>query len=157
MISGGTVCGVVLIRDDGAALLQLRDDKPDIQDPGIWVFPGGHADPGEEAVDAAKREFLEETCYQVEDLRFLVSYSAQQVGDPGNYAIVFFWARFDGAQQVKCCEGQDLQFIARDAVSLLQTRSYLPGVWDLAIAASRAGVVEVGRQANESLRQARTL
>jgi len=136
MISGGTVCGVVLIRDDGAALLQLRDDKPDIQDPGIWVFPGGHADPGEEAVDAAKREFLEETCYQVEDLRFLVSYSAQQV---------------------KCCEGQDLQFIARDAVSLLQTRSYLPGVWDLAIAASRAGVVEVGRQANESLRQARTL
>ena len=35
------VCGVVLLREDGAALLQLRDDRPDIQDPGIWVFPGG--------------------------------------------------------------------------------------------------------------------
>jgi hypothetical protein len=35
------VCGVVLLRADGAALLQLRDDKPEIRDPGIWVFPGG--------------------------------------------------------------------------------------------------------------------
>ena len=35
------VAGIVLLRDDGAALLQLRDDEPSIQDPGIWAVPGG--------------------------------------------------------------------------------------------------------------------
>lgn len=131
----GGVCGVVLLRNDGAALLQWRDDKPTIQDPGIWVFPGGHAEPGEKLHAAAKREFQEETCYRCDDLRFLVSFSAEDLGYPGEYDIVFFWTCFDGAQEVKCCEGQDLQFIARDAVSLLPTRDYLPHVWDMAIAA----------------------
>jgi 8-oxo-dGTP pyrophosphatase MutT (NUDIX family) len=42
VISQAQVCGVVLLREDGAALLQHRDDIPGIADPGLWVFPGGH-------------------------------------------------------------------------------------------------------------------
>src|SRR5439155_24976223 len=42
-----TVGGVVLLRDDNAALLQLRDNKPGLNAAGLWVFPGGHCEPDE--------------------------------------------------------------------------------------------------------------
>jgi len=42
-----TVGGVVLLRDDNSALLQLRDNKPGLNAAGLWVFPGGHCEPGE--------------------------------------------------------------------------------------------------------------
>jgi 8-oxo-dGTP pyrophosphatase MutT (NUDIX family) len=141
MNCNSTVCGVVLLRDDGAALLQWRDDKPTIQDPGIWVFPGGHAEPGEEPEAAARREFREETCYLCPDLRFLASYLSEELGYPEGYRIVFFWTYFDGTQEVRCCEGQDLRFVARDAVGFLPTRGYLPCVWDQALAASIEGAI----------------
>ena len=52
-----TVAGVVLLRDDNAALLQLRDNKPGLNAAGLWVFPGGHCEPGEslEAYIARRR------------------------------------------------------------------------------------------------------
>jgi ADP-ribose pyrophosphatase YjhB (NUDIX family) len=50
-----TVAGIILLRNDRAALLQLRDEKPTIQDPGIWVVPGGHIEPGETPLDGACR------------------------------------------------------------------------------------------------------
>ena len=56
------VVGVVLLRDDGAALLQHRDDISTISDPGLWVFPGGHLESGETPQDGAVREVEEETC-----------------------------------------------------------------------------------------------
>jgi len=130
------VCGVVLLRSDGAALLQLRDDRPDIQDPGIWVFPGGHVEAGESPEAGAVREFLEETRYQCEGLQLLVSFEARAVGYPGEYPIIFFWARFDGKQRIECCEGQELRFVSRDEVPQLPRREYLTSVWDQALQAS---------------------
>jgi len=152
MSARATVCGVVLLREDGAALLQLRDDKPTIQDPGIWVFPGGHAEPGEEPQAAAWREFLEETCYRIDDLRFLVSFPAKDLGDQGDHDIIFFWTCFDGVQQIKCCEGQDLRFVARDAVRLLPIRDYLERVWDLALVASNTSRILCLRRTDEESR-----
>ena len=135
MSSTNAVCGVVLLRDDGAALLQLRDDKPGIQDPGIWVFPGGHTEPGEAPEEGARREFLEETCYRCGDLRPVTVYSSRELAYSGEYDIFFFWSTFDGRQPIECREGQALRFVGRDDVSLLATRDYLPRVWDMAIAA----------------------
>jgi transketolase len=122
------VCGVVLLRDDGAALLQLRDDRSDINDPGLWVFPGGHVEPGESLEQGARREFLEETRYRCERLDPLVTLVA---GCP----IAFFWARFDAAQRIQCCEGQALCFVTREEVEKLPRREYLTDVWDMALAA----------------------
>ncbi|MBI3666934.1 MAG: NUDIX hydrolase [Acidobacteria bacterium] len=130
------VCGVVLLRSDGAALLQLRDDRPDIQDPGIWVFPGGHVERGETLKSGAEREFLEETGYRCRDLEELVRYSAEEIGYPGRYAVAFFWSRFDGKQEIWCYEGQDLRFIERLEAGSLPKRDYLLKVWDRALAAS---------------------
>src|SRR5207244_7304545 len=59
-----TVAGVVLLRDDNSALLQLRDNKPGLNAAGLWVFPGGHCEPGESIEAGARREFREETGYE---------------------------------------------------------------------------------------------
>lgn len=133
-----TVAGIVLLRSDGAGLLQLRDDKPTIQDPGIWVFPGGHIEPGETVTEGARREFLEETSYKCSDLKPLVSYSSLSLGYDQDFDIVFFWERFDSQQATVCLEGKSLEFVPRSKAASLPRRDYLITVWDLALAASKA-------------------
>jgi 8-oxo-dGTP pyrophosphatase MutT (NUDIX family) len=127
------VCGVVLLRADGAALLQLRDDKPEIRDPGIWVFPGGHLEPGETLEEGARREFLEETSYRCAELSRLAEFMSEELGYHDRFLLGFFWAAFDGRQSVICREGQALRFVDRHAVSKLKRPPYLDGVWDLAL------------------------
>ena len=58
------VGAVFLLRKDGAALLQLRDEKPGLRHAGKWVPPGGHAEDWEKIEDCASREFYEETNYK---------------------------------------------------------------------------------------------
>lgn len=130
------VCGVVVLRPDGAALLQHRDEIPTIADPGLWVFPGGHVEPGETLEEGARREVLEETCYRCGELFHLITYDAKALGYSGLDALTFFWCIFDGVQQVKCCEGQQVRFVSRKELALLPTPDYLPEVWALALAAS---------------------
>jgi len=132
------VCGIVLLRGDGAALLQLRDDKPGISDPGIWVVPGGHADTGETPDRAAAREFEEETCYRCSSPRPLAEFHANELGYPGDFRMLFFWDRYDGRQRIECREGQAMQFILRAEAERLPRRDYLTRVWDLALAARDA-------------------
>ena len=68
------VAAVILLRHDGAALLQHRDDKPGLRNAGMWVPPGGHAESDELMLDCARRELREETEYDASDLRFLLSF-----------------------------------------------------------------------------------
>jgi 8-oxo-dGTP pyrophosphatase MutT (NUDIX family) len=135
-MSAVDVCGVVLLREDGAALLQLRDDRPDIRDPGLWVFPGGHVEPGETLETAARREFHEETSYPCKELEPLVSFQTGTKDDAGDPVITFFWARFAGEHKIECCEGQEMRFVKRDEVEMLPRREYLTRVWDMALIAS---------------------
>ncbi|HYR89130.1 MAG TPA: NUDIX hydrolase [Terriglobia bacterium] len=128
-----SVCGVVLLRSSGAALLQLRDEKPGIQDPGMWVFPGGHIEPGETLEAGARREFREETCYNCSELHQLVIYGAEQIGYSGSYQVAFFWSLFDERQMIRCCEGQELRFVGRSSGDEFRMPPYLLRVWDLAL------------------------
>ena len=130
------VCGVVLLRSDGAALLQLRDDKLGIQDPGIWVFPGGHVEPGESLESGARREFLEETCYRCGELWELARFSAKDLGYSGGSVFAFFWCKLDAEQKIECREGQELRFISRKVAERLPKRDYLVTLWDMALTAS---------------------
>jgi 8-oxo-dGTP pyrophosphatase MutT (NUDIX family) len=125
------VVGVVLLRDDGAALLQHRDDIPTISDPGLWVFPGGHVEQGETLREGAAREMEEETCYRCHNLRPLIRLEIEEG------TLLFFWENYDKRQLVACREGQRLEFVDRRKVELLPKQSYLTHVFDLALAAQK--------------------
>jgi 8-oxo-dGTP pyrophosphatase MutT (NUDIX family) len=128
------VAGVVLLRADGAALLQLREQKAGLPDAGRWVFPGGHCDAGESVEDCASREFLEETAYRCGTLYYLTDFPSEET-PPRHFN--FFWHRFDGQQSLDCLEGVALRFVLRDKCPP-NTPDYLPRIWDLALAAAQA-------------------
>ncbi len=134
--ANSTVAVVVLLRHDGAALLQHRDDKPGLPAAGMWVPPGGHCEPGESLEACARREFLEETGYECGKLPRLTSFLDDHVeGVPPCY-VTAFWAHYDGVQSLVCREGQDLRFVERHRVSSHPIADYLIHLWDLAMAAA---------------------
>jgi 8-oxo-dGTP diphosphatase len=132
------VCGIVVLRADGAALLQHRDYIPTIQDPGLWVIPGGHLEPGEAPLAGAAREVEEEMCYRCPHPRPLVDFHCTELGYQGDFRMIFFWDDYDGRQRIECREGQAAAFVRRDEVGPLPRRDYLTRVWDLALAARDA-------------------
>lgn len=128
-----TVCAVALLKEDGSALLQLRDDKPGLRAAGQWVFPGGHVEEGESVDAGARREFLEETTYQCADLQWLASVNDVFYPSWPSYPLHVFVARYDGIQPFRCLEGQDLRFFARADADHLPMPRYQLLLWDLAI------------------------
>lgn len=131
------VVGVVLLRADGAALLQHRDNIPTIQDPGLWVMPGGHLEPGESPEEGAAREFQEETNYRCAKLHPLIGFSGPDDRLPEKQKLTFFWEQYDGRQRIECREGRAVRFVRRVDAEDLPRRDYLTDVWDLALAAQR--------------------
>lgn len=127
------VGGVVLLRADGAALLQHRDDKPGLPHAGLWVFPGGHCEPGELPEHCAHREFLEETGYRCGDLYELETIRQLSVEGFPAIQLTVFWSRYDGVQPVRCLEGQALSFVERPHADRYPMPDYLLRLWDLAL------------------------
>jgi 8-oxo-dGTP pyrophosphatase MutT (NUDIX family) len=56
----GGAAAAILIVPDGHYLMQLRDDKPDVWDPGCWGCFGGSIDERETPESALRRELSEE-------------------------------------------------------------------------------------------------
>ena len=127
---------VILLREDGAALLQLRDDKEGLRNAGMWVPPGGHAEPGEAIEVCARREFLEETGYNCSNLQWLTDFEDSVEGWPP-YQLTVFWACYDGVQKTRCNEGQALKFVGRDDASSYNIPLYLMNIWDMALLAAK--------------------
>lgn len=121
------------MRPDGAALLQLRDNKPGLNAAGLWVFPGGHCEPGETAEAGARREFFEETGYRCEALIPVTTFVHPSDDGRGLFELNLFACRYDGTRPVHCYEGQKVEFIPRADAARLPAPEYVPRVWDLAI------------------------
>ena len=128
------VGGIVLLREDGAALLQHRDDKPGLPHAGLWVFPGGHCESGEVFDACARREFLEETGYRCGEIHALETLHNLSVEGFPAIQLTVFWSRYDGVQPVTCLEGQALAFIARRDADRHPMPDYLLRLWDVALA-----------------------
>jgi 8-oxo-dGTP pyrophosphatase MutT (NUDIX family) len=134
------VAAILLLRDDGAVLMQHRDDKPGLRYAGMWVPPGGHAEPGEAMDECARREFREETGYHCEEMHRLASL----VDDPGGkwpaYDLTMFWARYDGKQPVECHEGQGVAFLERKEAGDYPVPAFILDLWDEACAAQSQAI-----------------
>lgn len=138
------IAGVVLLRADGAALLQHRDDKPGLPARALWVFPGGHCEPGETCRDGARREFLEETGYDCGNAELLTEFVYVSPDNGRPHWMSYCWADYDGVTEVHCYEGQAVTFVPRAAATRLPAPSYLLGVWDLALAARHKKALPIG-------------
>ncbi len=132
-----TVVVVILLREDGAALLQLRDEKPGLRHAGMWGLPGGHSEPGESVEETARREFKEETGYTCEMIHRLASFEDGDDTRCPPYRLVMFWSRYDGTQPLECREGQRLRFVPRAEAPAERMPPHILPVWDMAIAESR--------------------
>ena len=128
------VAAVFVLRDDGAALLQHRDDKPGLRDAGKWVPPGGHQDTGETLEDTARRELREETAYTPSVLLRLTTVLDDRPSHSPSYELTIFWTRYDGIQPVRCLEGQALEFIRREDAGRYDIPDFLLHAWDAALA-----------------------
>ena len=134
------VAAVVLLRADGAALLQLRDDKPGLKHAAKWVPPGGHSEPGETMEACARREFEEETCYRPGVLRHLLDFTDNEDSALEPSFVTVYWSLYDDDQPFTCREGQALEFIRRPDADRYPIPEYLVHVWDQALVAFvRAG------------------
>ena len=122
----------MLIRKDGSALMQHRDVKPGLRRSGMWVPPGGHAEPNEDIKTCARRELLEETGYDCSSLQFLAEFEDHVKNWPPD-TLTVFWAYYDGIQQLKCLEGQNLKFIYRDKAKMYDIPVSILKVWDMAL------------------------
>ena len=136
--SGGKViCAVVLLKNGSEALLQLRDEKPGLTASGLWVFPGGHTNKDEALLTCARREFLEETGYNCENLTWLLSVNDSFIS-PLPYPLHIFWDIYDPNKTYTCLEGQKIEFIQREIANTIKMPDYLIYIWDLAILAKKA-------------------
>ena len=52
-------------------ILQLRDNKPSIETPGMWSLFGGNIEKNEDPQEAMLREIEEELCIKVKGIHFL--------------------------------------------------------------------------------------
>ena len=110
------VAATVLIERDGTILLVRRGIDPGR---GLWCFPGGYVDFGEDPVVAAIRECREETGVAVKQLRLLdVSFNGRVI------VITYLASSFNSAEPVP---GDDVDLAAWFVPSDLPPLAF-PGV-----------------------------
>jgi 8-oxo-dGTP pyrophosphatase MutT (NUDIX family) len=115
-----TYVGVTLVRDDGAVLVQHRDDNPEIPEPNKWGMCGGRREITDVSnAYAGARELFEETGYVVNPDELILI--AEDEFDVGNTHISrkFYVGVYDGQQQINCLEGQEITFIPVEGLSRL--------------------------------------
>ena len=135
----GVVAAIFVIKSDGAALLQHRDNNIEIRDPNIWGPPGGHVEDNETELSCARRELSEETNYREENLIFLKTVYDESPSQP-IYKVSLFWCLYDYIQEPKCNEGQDLRFVSRREATALPIKRFILEAWDDALTEANISV-----------------
>lgn len=91
---------VVMIARSGGRFVFCRHRERE-----TWEFPGGHIEPGETALDAAKRELNEETGATVFEMKRAFGYSVEKDGEE-SFGIAYLAEveKFGGALEMEMGE-----------------------------------------------------
>lgn len=106
------VAGIILYDSkEDSILFQLRDNNPAINEPNLWVLPGGHVNEIETVLDGLKREILEETSYALNNPLFCYGFSYETNNLGVKY--YFYYENYDLSTIILCNEGQRMKFFRR--------------------------------------------
>ncbi len=105
----------LLVDARGRFLLQHRDDKPDIINPGKWATFGGHMEPYETPEEGFLREIEEELAWRPSRCELFYAYVC--ACDGREHLVYDFAAPVDvPPDALELHEGQDMGFFAPDAL-----------------------------------------
>lgn len=106
----------ILISTEDEFILQLRDNKPDIAQPGMISFFGGGVEDGEEPQDAIVREIEEELSIQLDknDFSFLDSVIRTSSRSGNKHRAHLFVARGIKKEDLVLGEGEAIVFVKCD-------------------------------------------
>jgi 8-oxo-dGTP pyrophosphatase MutT (NUDIX family) len=109
--------GVLHITSDGQVMLQMRDDKPGIYDPGVIGTFGGEVEDGETLMQAAIRETQEELDIQLvpDQLSYLCQLWLSEESHGKNQLCHFFVHRGIDPRSVTVYEGQGYVLVSRQS------------------------------------------
>lgn len=109
------VAVVLLVDPQGRILMQHRDANARTA-ANQWAFPGGSIEPGEEPIDAARRELMEETGLEVDELApYGVHLRPSVTNIDGVVEIHAYCGHTDATQDdVVLGEGQAMVFLTPD-------------------------------------------
>jgi ADP-ribose pyrophosphatase YjhB (NUDIX family) len=102
-----TIGAVIAILHRDRILLTKRDDLD------VWCLPGGAVEDGESLEQAAAREALEETGFEVQITRLVGMYSQPHWHHGGNHFALFAAAPIGGALRLAAGETVDVGFYER--------------------------------------------
>ena len=105
----------------GNYVLQLRDDDPNIPEPGMWSLFGGEIKPTESAKEAIIRETQEELCITLQDYQLLCNF--EYFDESEKRAICFYIFESDSSNQWEKCrllEGQAVKYFRFDELGELK-------------------------------------
>jgi 8-oxo-dGTP pyrophosphatase MutT (NUDIX family) len=110
----GANAEILLIRQDGAVILQTRDNKPDITNPGLVSSFGGHIEAGEEPIEAAVREINEETNLGLtqDQLQFYRTCHKTKAVHGEDWDVYYFVAQYISTEHLAVYEGTGYTVIA---------------------------------------------
>ena len=102
---------IIIEKDDGKFLFQLRDNKPNINNPNKWGLFGGGIKKDESPINAAIRELKEELDLSVKekDLELVLSM-------PLIKKYVYKLKINKGLHELKLKEGADMQFFSIEEI-----------------------------------------
>ncbi len=102
---------VILRRDDGAVLMQYRDNKEGIAWPDFWALPSGASEVGEDPKKTAVRELGEESRYVIDESALTLVCQSPQVLRGEEILRSVYVGEYDGIQPIECLEGKTMEFV----------------------------------------------